>query len=558
MIETCFCDPATPSRSMRRCFGFLLGLLSVCSACLHVPAFAAGDDARAASSVGAKPAPSRPNILLIYTDDQPYKTVSCYPESPRWVKTPHIDKLARGGIRFQRAYCGSWCMPSRASMLTGRLPYAIESMRMEGEYPGSAYDPDKCPFWPSVFRQHGYHTAQIGKWHTGVDTGWGRDWDHQIVWNRPAHPENAGAYYGQQVVDVNGVQRLTEGYSTDNYTRWAEEYVRGQHRDEKKPWFLWLCYGAVHGPTTPAPRHKDIYAGQTAPVPADIFGPRPDKPGYLDVTQAWIPGPDGAPAMKRRAKRKGNFDVDEPGLDFHRWVQQVNACALAIDEGVGRIVAALEETGQLENTLVVFTSDQGYALGEHGFSQKQAPYDATIAAPLIISQPGKLPQNKLCRQPVNVTDLVATFCKVAAIELPWKTHGHDLTPLLNDPEGAVWNVPMLMSHTGQRFGSDTHVIPTGPKLTEPGGVPWWVLLRDGRHKYIRTFVAGAMEEIYDLDKDPEELDNLAVRPEHRQLLESMRARMIDELRRTDAGFVDAMPAVRPPPVKPPPSEKAPG
>ncbi|HRX56032.1 MAG TPA: sulfatase-like hydrolase/transferase, partial [Verrucomicrobiales bacterium] len=114
----------------------------------------------------------RPNILVIFSDDQSYKTVGCYPEAPPWVKTPQIDALASSGVRFERAYLGAWCMPSRASLLTGRLAHGVESMRMEGTYPGSTYDPAKTPFWPAVFRQKGYTTAHIGKWHTGIDTGW--------------------------------------------------------------------------------------------------------------------------------------------------------------------------------------------------------------------------------------------------------------------------------------------------------------------------------------------------------------------------------------------------
>ena len=145
----------------------------------------------------AEPA-KKPNILLIYADDQSYKTVGCYPESWPWVKTPHLDALARSGVRFHGAYLGAWCMPSRASILTGRQPHAIQSMRMEGPYPGSTYDPQQCPFWPALFRRSGYHTAQIGKWHTGTDAGFGRDWDYQVVWNRPRHPDNAGAYYERQ------------------------------------------------------------------------------------------------------------------------------------------------------------------------------------------------------------------------------------------------------------------------------------------------------------------------------------------------------------------------
>lgn len=487
---------------------------------------------------------ARPNILLIYTDDQPYKTVGCYPETPRWVRTPNIDKLAANGIRFDRAYLGPWCMPSRAIMLTGRLSFGIESMRMEGTYPGSAYDSKACPFWPAELRKGGYHTAQIGKWHTGTDTGWGRDWDHQIVWNRPGHPENAGAYYKEQVLAFNGEERRIGGYSTDNYTQWALDYINGNDRDKNKPWFLWLCYGAIHGPTTPAPRHVGAYAGQEAPVPADIFGPRPDKPGYLDVTQAWEPGLNGKSVMKRRPKREGNFDKDEPGLDYQKWVQQVNECALAIDEGVGRVLAALEESGQLKNTLVVFTADQGYALGEHGFSHKLAPYDANLASPLIVSQPGTIPEGKVCHHAVSSADLVATFCKLATIEVPWKLHGRDLKRLFVEPETADWKTPMLMTHHGRYFGSDTREIPADKKLTETNGVPWWVMIRDERYKYIRTLQAGEPEEVYDLDKDPEELHNLAVDPAHRSLLESLRTKAIAELRRTDAPFVDAMPPTR--------------
>ena len=262
-----------------------------------------------ASWLGALPAMAeqRPNILLIYTDDQPYKTVGCYPESPEWVQTPHIDRLAAAGIRFQRSYLGSWCMPSRATLLTGRLPHGIQSMRMAGTYPGSTYDPAQTPFWPAVFRQQGYHTAQIGKWHTGTDTGFGRDWDYQIVWNRPAHPENAGQYYRDQILSFNGQERMVSGYSTDNYTKWAVDYIRGEHRDAEKPWYLWLCYGAIHGPTTPAPRHVGSYAAQKAAVPEDIFGPRPGKPAYLEETQAWEPGPGGAADDEAAGASGGEF-----------------------------------------------------------------------------------------------------------------------------------------------------------------------------------------------------------------------------------------------------------
>lgn len=221
----------------------------------------------------------KPNLLFICTDDHSYRTLSCYEGAEPWASTPHMDRLAARGVRFTHAYIGTWCMPSRTTMLTGRHPYGVETMRMQPPYPGATYDPVKCRFWPSVFRQQGYHTAQIGKWHAGNDAGFGRDWDHQIVWNRPRHPDNAPNYYHDQLISFNGGEpRVVKGYSTDNYTRWAVDYIKGSNRDTTKPWYLWLCYGGVHAPYTPAERHQNDYPGARVAAPADIYPPRPGKP----------------------------------------------------------------------------------------------------------------------------------------------------------------------------------------------------------------------------------------------------------------------------------------
>ena len=494
----------------------------------------------------------RPNILFIYADDQSYKTISCYGAGPEWAQTPNIDSLARRGVLFERAYLGAWCMPSRASILTGRLQHGVESMRMVGTYPGSAYAPEQCPFVPAEMRKAGYHTAQIGKWHTGVDSGYGRDWDYQAVWNRPAHPDNAGNYYVNQIMTINGREQMVGGYSTDNYTDWAVDYIQGENRAEGKPWYLWLCYGAIHGPTTPADRHLGTLKGRTTEVPADIYGPWPDKPAYLDDTGSWIKAADGRPALRRKNVPRSNFNVNDAGKRFDDWIQQYNECNLAVDEGVGRLLEALRATGQMENTLVIYTADQGYGLGEHGFNQKVAPYDATVASPLIICPPGYLDdapesgESEIVRCPhaVNSPDIVDYVCRTAGVTIPWKLHGRDIRPLLQDPDGANWNSPMLMTHTARSYGSDTDSIPTGEALTVTAKVPWYALLRDGKYKYIRTFVAGELEELYDLEADPEELVNLALKSEYASRLGQLRQQAIAELRRTDAGFVDSLPPVR--------------
>ena len=474
------------------------------------------------SAAGKSPEAKRPNILYIFTDDQSIRSVSCYPEAHDWVKTPNIDRLAQEGVRFTHCYTGAWCMPSRATALTGKLQHGIETMRMVGKYPGSTYDHNKCPFWPGVFRKNGYFTGMIGKWHTGADTGHGRDWDYSAVWDH-TQPKVYGGYYSGQKISFNGAPpKAVGGYSTDNYTRYAVDFVTEQSGDSNKPWYLWLCYDAVHGPYRAAKRHHDNYIKTTSvPVPEDIFPPRPTKPDYMKNYGVWKKDKNGKPV----------------GLD--QAVQRYNRAVRALDEGVGKVIEALKKTGQLDNTLIVFTSDQGFAWGQHGFKWKYAPYDANLRAPLIVRLPGKVAENKVCTHAVGGHDLIPTFFSMSGMALPWEMHGHDITPILKEPE-AEWDHPVLMENTKYYYGKDTE------KENRPGwnGVPCWVFLRKGKYKYIRTLVENEIEELYDLDTDPEELVNLALDPEHKKTLLSYRQQLLDELKRTKAGMVKNLPAVK--------------
>ena len=493
-------------------------------------------------------AADRPNILFIYTDDQSNRTVGCYPNAFDWVRTPNIDKLAASGVRFDHAYIGTWCMPSRATMLTGHHQHGVESMRMEGKYPGSAYDPEQCPFWPAVFRQNGYTTAQIGKWHTGVDTGFGRDWDYQIVWNRPKFPDNAPNYYDNQLISVNGAPaKMVSGYTTDLYTDWAIEFINGKGRDADKPWYLWLCIGAVHGPFTPAERHLNEYSKIDVPTPADIFPPRTGKPKYAREMHYWEPGKDGSPVERKVRENAPVGMQDKPGRTLRDWVRQYHQGVLAIDENIGRLLEALQASGQDEETLIVYTADQGFAWGQKGFKSKVAPYDGTIAAPLVIRSPkgeNEATAGRVVRAPVSGVDLPPTFFAQAGIELPWKMHGRDLSPLLESRE-TQWTEPAMVVHTGKIYGSATNSIPPpdDPNLYHGPGVPWYVLYAQGQYKYVRTLIEGEIEELYHLDNDPNELVNLALLPENQQLLAKFRDATIAELKRTDAGMVENLPVV---------------
>ena len=490
-------------------------------------------------------ADSPPNILFIYTDDHSYRTVSCYEGAEPWVKTPNMDRLASRGVRFTHAYIGTWCMPSRATLLTGFHQYGVQTMRMEGKYPGCVYDAEKCRMWPSVFRKAGYFTGQIGKWHTGTDDGFGREWDWQRVWNRPKFTDNAGNYYYDQLITFNGGEtKLVKGYSTDNYSDWAIEFIRGQHRPLNQPWYLWLCYGGVHSPYQPADRHKQDYPGAKVATPADIYAPRPGKPDWMQKINTWEKGAKGEPILRREAKGKevGDDKSVAEGRTLSDWTRQYNQAVSALDEGIGRVLAALEKSGQLKNTLVVFTADQGFAWGQHGFRHKLAPYDDNLRPPFIVSMPGTIPEGKVCRTPVAGVDLVPTFFSFAKQPLPWAMHGHDLTPLLKNPD-AAWPHPVLMPYTTHFFGADTDRVPTAPADLYQNGVPWYLMPVQGRHKYIRTLIAGETEELYDLQADPAELTNLAQGMKNDAKLKELRAATVAELRRTGAKMADHLPPV---------------
>lgn len=491
----------------------------------------------------------RPNILYIYADDLSHRNISAYKEAYPWVRTPNIDRLAQRGVRFTHAYVGTWCMPSRATQLTGLQPYGIESMRSTEPYPSATYDPAQRPFWPAIFRKNGYQTAQIGKWHTGRDTGYGRDWDYQVVWNyssgRPQR-EVSDEYYVNQRLAINGAPaKLVPGYATDNYTQWADEYIRGANRDKSKPWFLWLCYTVPHSPYTPAERHRDLYPDVAVPDPVDIYPPRPGKPDYARTKEQWIKGPKGQPVPNRLRPLPANVPLLHDDT-LSSWSRQVAQTVQSLDDAVGRLLQVLEETGQLENTLVVFTGDQGYAWGQHGFDMKVAPYDANLRTPLIVSMPGTLPTGVVSTVPVGGIDLIPTFFAFAGIELPWAMHGHDLNPLLRNPK-AAWNHPVLMAYTAEFYGSDANEYRVSKEpIRSNVGVPWWFSVVKGDFKYIRSLTDGVNEELYDLKNDPDELKNLAGDGGHAATVSRLRGLLVQELNRTHAGIVHHLPAPQAP------------
>lgn len=179
----------------------------------------------------------------------------------------------------------------------------------------------------------------------------------------------------------------------------------GDGRDKNKPWYLWPCYGAVHGPYTPGERHLEELKGIDFDTPADIFPPRPGKPDWAQKIDNWTQGPNNMPMSG--------------GRTLNSWVRQYHQGAFALDEAVVRLMAGLKKTQQRINTVVIFTSDQGLAFGQHGFrGAKIAAYDANIRLPLIFSLPGRIAQGRVCEVPASGVDLVPAMFRFAGIKPP--------------------------------------------------------------------------------------------------------------------------------------------
>jgi arylsulfatase A-like enzyme len=236
-----------------------------------------------------------------------------------------------------------------------------------------------------------------------------------------------------------------------------------------------------------------------------------------------------------------------PRYGARRWrleemITGYNELVVSLDEAVGRLYAVLKETGQLDNTVIVFTSDQGFAWGEHGFAWKVGPYDACLRMPLIVRYPREAMPGGVVRTPVSIVDVPATLLSFAGLDVDWTLHGRNLRPALANPAAGV-DGRVLTGHFLSSFRDQiTRAITDERNFTRT--IPWWLSVVDGRHKYIRTLVPDEVEELYDLEDDPGEQRNLALERAHRGELLRLRAALLEELAATDAHFIPTLPPVR--------------
>ena len=447
-----------------------------------------------------------PNITLVLVDDLAAGVVGRSSRFP-FLETPHIDALAREGASFPNSFVPtSVCSPSRASLLTGTYPHThgvlINDVKDLGAEP---------PNFPSLLKRAGYETGFVGKWHMdNARSGPRLDFDTWLSF--------AGqGVYDNPVLNENGLEYRAHGYVTDLLSSYAAEWVQ---RPRERPFCLILSHKAMHVPFEAAARHRFAFAGARLPEPANF-----------NETFA------GKPAWQRRYKLCGlgpdTWDACDPddipaSLPLEPWNAQDHELLtylrtlLAVDDGVGLLREALESVGQLDNTLVIFTSDNGFLLGAHRLFDKRVMYEESLRVPLLLRYPKRITAGTAPTEMVSSLDLAPTVLELAGVTVPNTVQGRSLWPLLQaDPKAKeiAWRDALLYEYF-QEYGP---------------GVPTILGVRTERYKYV-TYpeLPDDIGELYDLKKDPGELRNLIGKPQYADIVQLMQGRLEHQL--TQSGY----------------------
>jgi N-acetylglucosamine-6-sulfatase len=419
-------------------------------------------------------AADRPNIVFVIVDDIRWDAFGCMGHP--WVKTPNADRLAREGAMFRNFFDTiPLCSPARASFLTGRYPHAT-GVTTNGNNNALSH---KLITWPRLLHDAGYETAFVGKWHMGNDDTPRPGLDHWVGFK-------GQGVYTDPVLNFDGKSEKANGYITDLLDKYAVEFIRKPH---EKPFVLYLAHKAVHGPFTSADRHKGLYAREPFTPAASADENLADKPAV-------------AKTVKPNPPRAGVHPGEGP-------MRAQLRCLAAVDEGLGDILKALEETKQLDHTLIAFTSDNGYFWGEHGgLGDKRWAYDESVRLPLMVRYPKLMkPDTRIDALTLNI-DIAPTMLELAGVAVPKDVQGNSMLPLFRGDSNG-WRTAILMEY----FKEQNYAHPT------------WRAVRTDRWKYIHYPDEPSWNEAYDLRADPHEMKNVIRQPATMAALRDLRSEL---------------------------------
>jgi len=472
------------------------------------------------------------------TDDHASQAMSCY--GSRVNTTPGLDRIAEGGMRFDHCYVtNSICTPSRATIFTGTHNHVnrVTTLRTHLD--------NRLPNVAKHLQAGGYQTAIIGKWHLGQGpTHWPTGFDHWSIL------PGQGIYHDPLFVEM-GEETIKPGYVTDVITDESISWLEA--RDKEKPFFLMCHHKAPHRPWDPKPEHRSLYT-ESIPRPETLQDDYKNRARAaeaahmriardmtyddLDLVQvaespgekfAWtahkmVPHPDELSGFSVRCSITGElftFETKEELLHFkyQRYMQKYLQCVHSVDENVGRLLDYLDESGLSDDTVVLYTSDQGFYLGEHGWFDKRFIYEESFKMPFLVRYPQMTKPGSVCPEMVSNVDFAQTFLDLAGMEQPNYMQGRSIVPLLRGEKPSDWtdlayhrywmnqdSIHNAYAHYGIRTHDHKLIYWYNEDCGEDGANP------------------GTDEpewELFDLKKDPNELENVYHKPEYASVVKEM-------------------------------------
>jgi arylsulfatase A-like enzyme len=474
---------------------------------------------------------AKPNIVFIFTDDHALQAIGAYGSQIN--KTPNIDRLADEGMIFRNAFCtNSICAPSRAVIQTGKhshLNGVIDNVEV--------FDSAQVTF-PKLLRKGGYQTAMIGKWHLKSEPVGFDFW--KVL-------PGQGEYYNPDFRTPQGRQRI-EGYVTDIVTDVSIDWLENG-RDKSKPFMLMSQHKAPHRPWLPGPDHLTMYEDIDFPEPETLFDDYSGRASGAPVQEMeidrhmrfpWdlkIP-PDPADSFEIRPwrRRMERFTPEQleawnavytpiieefqnaklQGKELVRWkyqryIRDYLKCIASVDDNIGRLLNYLDESGLAENTVVIYSSDQGFYLGEHGWFDKRWMYEESLHMPFIVKWPGVTKPGSVNADMVQNLDFAETFLDMAGLSIPDDMQGHSLVPLLNDNTPQDWRKSIYYHY---------YEYPGAHMVQRHNGV------RTERYKLINYYELGE-KELFDLETDPMEMNSVYNSPEYAEIQSKLEKELIE-------------------------------
>lgn len=456
----------------------------------------------------------RPNILFIFTDDHASHALSSYGSKVN--TTPNLDRIADEGMLFRNCFCtNSICGPSRAVILTGKHSHLNGFLHNGNRFDGSQQT------FPKLMQTAGYQTAMIGKWHLGTDPTGFDEWQILI---------GQGPYYNPPMIH-NGKRVKHTGYTTDIITDLTLDFLKNK-RDPEKPFVVMYQHKAPHRNWQPGPKYLHMYDDVTIPEPDNLFDdyigrgtaaktqdmtiektltdfdlklvpPRNLTPEQLEVWNA-------AYEPKNKAFREAKLTGKElVRWKYQRYLKDYLRCVASVDDNVGRVLDYLDESGLAENTIVVYSSDQGFYLGDHGWFDKRFMYEESYRMPLMVRWPGTVKPGSVNEDLVSNLDFAETFLDVADVEIPQDMQGLSLKPLLQGQTPADWR-KSLYYHYYEFLGNRR----TAHMVRRHYGV------RTDRYKLIHFYNLDEWE-LYDLQKDPREMHSVYDDPHYADVVKDL-------------------------------------